>query len=86
MYPLTQASDFTTDEAKYLSDLKVGKIAAKQYVDGKKEDTTIKQKRDLMTEFKNNETNILLCTNIMARGIDIRNACFVINIGAPKSH
>lgn len=25
-----------------------------------------------------------MCTNIMARGIDIRNAVFVINVGAPK--
>lgn len=26
-----------------------------------------------------------MCTNIMARGIDIRNAVFVINMGAPKT-
>ena len=37
-----------------------------------------------MRKFKNGETNVLLCTNIMARGIDIRNAVFVINVGAPK--
>jgi superfamily II DNA/RNA helicase len=37
-----------------------------------------------MTKFRNNETNILLATNIIARGIDVRNACFVINIGPPK--
>jgi superfamily II DNA/RNA helicase len=27
---------------------------------------------------------MLLCTNIMARGIDIRNAVFVINVCSPK--
>jgi superfamily II DNA/RNA helicase len=37
-----------------------------------------------MTKFRNNETNILLATNIIARGIDVRNACFVINVGPPK--
>ncbi len=37
-----------------------------------------------MSKFRNNETNILCATNIIARGIDIRNACFVINMGAPK--
>jgi superfamily II DNA/RNA helicase len=37
-----------------------------------------------MTKFRNNDTKILLATNIIARGIDIRNACFVINIGPPK--
>lgn len=37
-----------------------------------------------MTKFRNSETNVLMCTNIMARGIDIRNAVFVINVGAPK--
>lgn len=37
-----------------------------------------------MRKFKNSQTNVLLCTNIMARGIDIRNAVFVINVGAPK--
>jgi superfamily II DNA/RNA helicase len=37
-----------------------------------------------MTKFKNNQTNILLCTNIIARGIDIRNAVLAINVGVPK--
>lgn len=36
--------------------------------------------------FRNNETNVLMCTNIMARGIDIRNAVFVINVRAPKKN
>lgn len=42
------------------------------------------EKEAIMVKFKNSETNVLLCTNIMARGIDIRNAVFVINVGAPK--
>ena len=37
-----------------------------------------------MTKFRNNDINILLAINIIARGIDIRNACFVINVGPPK--
>lgn len=45
----------------------------------------IEEKKDIMTKFRNNETNILLATNIIARGIDVRNACFVINVGPPKT-
>lgn len=63
----------------------MGIIAAKKYEDGKKVDMTIKEKTDVMTKFRNNETNILLATNIIARGIDVRNACFVINVGPPKA-
>lgn len=37
-----------------------------------------------MTLFRNEETTILLATNIIARGIDVRKACFVINVGPPK--
>ncbi len=44
----------------------------------------ISEKKDIMKKFRNNETNILLATNIIARGIDVRNACFVINVGPPK--
>lgn len=62
----------------------MGIIAAKKYEDNKKVEMTITEKRDIMTKFRNNETNILLATNIIARGIDVRNACFVINIGPPK--
>lgn len=46
---------------------------------------SITEKTTVMTKFRNNETNILLATNIIARGIDVRNACFVINIGPPKT-
>ena len=45
---------------------------------------TIPEKNEVMTKFRNNQTNILLATNIIARGIDVRNACFVINVGPPK--
>ena len=38
-----------------------------------------------MKKFRNDETNILLATNIIARGVDVRNACFVINMGPPKT-
>ena len=44
----------------------------------------IAEKKDIMTRFRNKETSILCATNIIARGIDIRNACFVINMGPPK--
>ena len=45
---------------------------------------TITEKQNIMTKFRNNDTNILLATNIIARGIDVRNACFVMNVGPPK--
>jgi superfamily II DNA/RNA helicase len=63
----------------------VGIIAAKKYEDGKKVEMSIGEKTTVMTKFRNNETNILLATNIIARGIDVRNACFVINVGPPKT-
>lgn len=37
-----------------------------------------------MQKFRNNETNVLLATNIIARGIDVRNAVLAMNIGVPK--
>ena len=37
-----------------------------------------------MQKFRNNETNILLATNIIARRIDVRNAVLAINVGVPK--
>lgn len=45
---------------------------------------SIEDKLKIMTKFRNNETNVLLSTNIIARGVDVRNACFVINVGTPK--
>ncbi len=68
-----------------MENLTVGIIAAKKFEDGKKVETTITEKNTIMTKFRNNETNILLATNIIARGIDVRNACFVINVGPPKT-
>lgn len=80
----SKASDFTTDESEYLAGISKGVIAAKKYEDGKKVDTTIKEKNDIMQKFRNNETNVLLATNIIARGIDVRNAVLAINVGVPK--
>ncbi len=37
-----------------------------------------------MQKFRNNETNVLLATNIIARGIDVRNAVLAMNVGVPK--
>lgn len=37
-----------------------------------------------MAKFRNNLINILCATNIIARSVDIRNMCFVINVGPPK--
>ena len=37
-----------------------------------------------MNKFRNNETNVLLATNIIARGIDVRNAVLAMNVGVPK--
>lgn len=59
-------------------------MAAKVYRDGVKVDLPHKDKEDIILRFKHSEINVLLCTNIMARGIDIRNATFVINVMVPK--
>lgn len=68
-----------------MKDLSKAVLAAKMIKDGgKKEDLKISDKEKIMTKFRNNETNVLLSTNIIARGIDVRNACFVINVGCPK--
>ena len=61
-----------------------GIIAAKTFKDGKKEETTISEKNEIMQKFRNNETNVLLATNIIARGIDVRNAVLAMNVGVPK--
>ena len=63
----------------------MGIVAGKKYEDGKKVETKISEKNEVMTKFRNDETNILLATNIIARGVDVRNACFVINMGPPKA-
>jgi superfamily II DNA/RNA helicase len=78
------ASDFTKEEASYLQNVTRASIGAKTYKDGKKQDLSHTEKEQIMTKFKNKETNMLLCPNIMARGVDIRNAVFVINACPPK--
>ena len=77
------AGDFTLDESKYLEGISRGALAAKIYKDGVKENMDHNEKDAIIQKFRNKETNILMCTNIMARGIDIRNAVFVINVGVP---
>lgn len=37
-----------------------------------------------MQKFRNNETNVLLATNINTRGINLRNSVLIINVGVPK--
>ena len=64
--------------------MKVGIIAGKKYENGKKVVMSLTEKKDIINKFRNNDINILLATNIIVRAIDVRNACFVINAGAPK--
>lgn len=80
------SSDFTTDESKYLQGVTREALAAKIYKDGEKVDLSHLEKEKVMRKFMNRETNILMCSNIMARGIDIRSAVFVINVGAPAKN
>ena len=77
------ASDFTTDQSKYLEGVSRAAIAAKIYKGGERVELKYAEKQDIILKFRNKETNILMCTNIMARGVDIRNAVFVINVGPP---
>jgi hypothetical protein len=53
--------------------LKAGIISGKKYEDGKKVEMAITEKRDIMTKFRNNDTNILLDDNSFARRTDARN-------------
>jgi len=64
--------------------LEVGIIAGKKYEDGKKVEMSIKEKQEIMIKFRNNASNILLATDIIARSIVARNFCFIINVGPPK--
>jgi superfamily II DNA/RNA helicase len=59
-------------------------IAAKIYKDNQKVDATIAERNEIMQKFRSQETSILLATNIIARGIDVRNAVLAINVGVPK--
>jgi ATP-dependent RNA helicase DDX19/DBP5 len=36
-----------------------------------------------MLAFRNGESNVLITTNVLARGVDVDNVCLVINYDAP---
>ena len=80
------ASDFTIEESKYLEGVSRAAIAASVYKAGEKVPLKYTEREEIILKFRNKETNILMCTNIMARGVDIRNAVFVINVGCPKDN
>lgn len=52
--------------------------------DGKRVEVGNEERRKILTDFRNNQFQVLLATNIVARGIDIRDVCFVINVDAPR--
>lgn len=70
--------------SKYLQGVSLGVIAAHRKVGNQKVDVTIADRRKIITDFRNSEFRVLLATNIVARGIDIRDVCFVINVDAPR--
>ena len=80
------AGDFTVDESKYLEGVSRAALAAKVYKAGEKVELKYVEREEIIMKFRNKEINILMCTNIMARGVDIRNAVFVINVGCPKDN
>ena len=36
-----------------------------------------------MLAFRNNESNVLITTNVLARGVDVDNVCLVVNYDVP---
>ena len=70
--------------SKYLQGVSLGVIAAHRKIGNQKVDVTIADRRKIITDFRNSEFRVLLATNIVARGIDIRDVCFVINVDAPR--
>lgn len=79
-----EATDLTNSSHKYLENLKVGIVAAKRKINGIEKELTHEERSNILTQFRNGDFNILLATNIIARGIDIRDVCFVINCDAPR--
>lgn len=78
------ATDLTNPAHKYLESLKVGVIAANRKINGVETKLTHEERSTILTKFRNSDLNILLSTNIIARGIDIRDVCFVINMDVPR--
>ena len=39
-----------------------------------------------MEAFRKQETNVLITTNVLARGVDVENVCLVINYDVPVDH
>jgi len=42
------------------------------------------QRDALMNSFRNGETQVLITTNVLARGVDVDNVCLVVNYDMPK--
>lgn len=74
----------TSPAHEYLETLKVGIIASARKINGEEKILTHEEKNNILTKFRNGDLNVLLSTNIIARGIDIRDVCFVINIDIPR--
>ena len=45
-----------------------------------------KERKEIMEMFRNNKISILVSTSLIARGIDLRNVCLVINADLPKKY
>jgi len=76
--------DMTNPNVKYLQGVSLGVIAGYRTINGSKVEVPINERRKIITDFRNGEFKVLLATNIVARGIDIRDVCFVINVDAPR--
>lgn len=69
---------------KILQGVSLGVIASYRLVNKQKIETPPNERRKIITDFRNGEFKVLLATNIVARGIDIRDVCLVINLDAPR--
>lgn len=43
------------------------------------------QRDDVMEAFRNGESNVLITTNVLARGVDVDNVCLVVNYDIPTT-
>ena len=39
-----------------------------------------------MEAFRKQETNVLITTNVLAHGVDVKNVCLVVNYDIPMDH